>query len=82
MAPRPKAVPAWDDIRDPFTGEPFSFPVTVRAVIGRISVGEGEHAPHEAAFLLIARHDEPGVYEFPMANGGVCTVEVTHTDPE
>jgi hypothetical protein len=47
----------------------------VTCVIGRVEFGEGDHTPHEAAFLLIANHDAPGTYSFPAEREG--TIEVT-----
>jgi hypothetical protein len=47
----------------------------VTCTIGRVVFGEGELSPHEAAMLLIARHDAPGTYSFPSEQPG--TVEVT-----
>lgn len=66
----------------PFPDEPFSFAVTLRATIGFVEVSNDpadlDMPPHVAAFGLIARHDTPGTYEFPMANGDTCIVEVQH----
>ena len=46
----------------------------VTCVVGRVEIGEtGEHSAYEAAFLLIAKHDAPGTYNFPG-----CTLTVEH----
>lgn len=61
---------------------PMGFDVVVQAVIGHVDVqpfGEGE-SPHVAAFRLIAGHDTPGSYSFPMADGRVCRVEVEYAE--
>lgn len=42
--------------------------------------GNGEHGPHEAAFLLIARADMPGEYSFPHSSGGEITVSVEYPE--
>jgi len=53
----------------------------VTCVIGRVVIaGGGPHPPHVAAFMLIAEHDAPGTYTFPMANGNECRVTVVHDD--
>jgi hypothetical protein len=58
---------------------PDGFDVT--CVIGRVNLTEdGEHSPHEAAFLLIAAHDAPGTYTFPLRHGGDCRVTVEYPD--
>jgi hypothetical protein len=59
-----------------------SFLVTMRQVVGEIEVdpyGDGP-PPHVAAFQMIALHDTPGSYEFPMADGRVCSVEVAYVE--
>lgn len=58
-----------------------SFDVT--CVIGTVEVGEGEHTPGQAAFLLIAQHDAPGHYSFPGPHeGSVIRVTVEHEGME
>lgn len=66
-----------DHPSDPFR-EGFTFPVTVRAVIGEVTVSHDGRGvpPHVAAMTLIAQHDTEGCYEFPMADGRTCVVEV------
>lgn len=67
----------------PVQDGPFTFPVTVRSVIGEVEVdpyGDGP-TPHQAAFYLIASHDTPGTYEFPMRDGRMCCVEVSYVEP-
>lgn len=53
----------------------------VTCVIGRITFGDGDMNPHEAAFRLIAQHDAPGTYSFPLATGGTCNVTVEYDNP-
>jgi hypothetical protein len=56
---------------------PDHFDVT--SVIGRVVFdGTGDDTPHEAAFRIIARHDTPGEYTFPLPDGGTCRVAVTY----
>ena len=71
-----------------------SFDVCVRSVIGTVTLDEnGDHSPHEAAFLLIARHSldaldanvqsghpTQGDYSFLAANGETCNVFVSIGD--
>lgn len=79
MATRTTTEPKWPV--DPF-GEAYRFLVTVKSVVGEVVVDrEGTVTAHEAAFMMIARHDTEGDYEFPMANGATCLVHVEHTDP-
>lgn len=60
----------WRD--DPFGG----FDVT--CVIGHVSLDPAGATPaHVAAFSLIAEHDAPGSYRFPMADGRTCLVDVS-----
>ena len=57
-----------------------TFLVTMRAVVGEITIdpyGDGP-PPHVAAFEMIARNDTPGCYEFPMADGRTCRVDVDY----
>lgn len=57
------------------TVTPDGFDVT--QVIGRVVFDEaGDRSPHEAAFCVIARHDTPGDYTFPLPNGDTCHVSV------
>lgn len=52
-----------------------SFDVT--QTIGTVMLdGEGENTPHEAAFLLIARHGSDGTFHFPAETGGMVAVTV------
>lgn len=53
-----------------------SFDVT--CTIGTVFLGNGEESPHVAAFKLIAMHDTPGTYRFPMGNGGTVVVDVEY----
>lgn len=63
-------------------GEVVSFDVTVRAVIGTVETNVfGQRPPHVVAFELIAMHDTPGTYEFPMPDGRTCCVEVAYVEP-
>jgi hypothetical protein len=55
----------------------------ITCVIGHVDIdpyGEGEPA-HVVAFKLIAEHDSPGVYKFPMADGRTCVVGVDYALP-
>lgn len=64
--------------RNTMQDSPTGFDVT--CVIGRVEFDNtGEHTPHEAAFLLIAKHDAPGEYVFPNADGGTCRVSVDYS---
>jgi hypothetical protein len=56
------------------TGDGFR--VVVEHEVGRVTFGDGEHEPHEAAFLIIANAGVDGVFRFPGPAEGV-TVEVT-----
>lgn len=57
-----------------------SFDVT--SVIGTVHLTDGGSVrPHVAAFMLIAEQDAPGVFEFPMPDGGTCVVAVSYLDP-
>jgi len=75
----------FDTVEDthPSDPTPFTFPVTVRAVIGNVEVGEpGEGVPpHVAAMQLVAEHDTEGEYEFPMRDGRMCRVTVEWVEP-
>lgn len=56
----------------------------VTCVIGHVDIdpyGEGM-SPHEAAFLLIARHDTRGTFQFPMEDGRTMSVTVEYPDHE
>lgn len=59
--------------------EPPSFVVTVKSVIGRVTLdGSGELDPRAAAFVLIAKSGMLGEFEFPCEDGSgmeVITVE-------
>jgi len=50
----------------------------VTCVVGRVTLGEGEHTPEQAAFLLIADHGAPGTYSFPSEAPGTIRVTVEH----
>lgn len=53
----------------------------VVCTIGRVELGpDGEDSPHVAAFKLIAQHDAPGTFSFPMRDGGECAVTVEYSD--
>jgi hypothetical protein len=57
---------------------PRSFPVT--QVIGEVTIDrDSDLTAHEAAFLLIARHDTPGDFHFPLSDGRTCEVTVAYT---
>lgn len=71
--PGETALPEWMD--SGFDDEQ-TFDVT--CVIGSVKIGAGTMSPHVAAFALIAEHDAPGRYSFPMAHGGMCHVTVEH----
>lgn len=61
-----------------------TFCVVMRQTVGEVTVdpyGEGP-PPHVAAFGLIAMHDTPGEYEFPMADGRTCHVSVAYVAEE
>ena len=62
-------------LREEFDG----FDVT--CIIGRVEPGNGDLRPHEAAMLLIARHDAEGQYSFPMSLGGTQHVTVEFEAP-
>jgi hypothetical protein len=72
------------DTYQPETSQPAdTFDVT--CVIGKVVIGwESSETvittPYEAAMLLIARHDAPGVYTFPMPSGGVTQITVEYFD--
>lgn len=77
MTTRGKAIPT--ETRDGFPASPESFDVT--CVIGTVDFREtGEFSPHEAAFLLIARHDTRGTFKFPMWDGREMSVTVDYPD--
>ena len=72
---RPQTGPDYDPLlRDPDTGGVTGFDVT--CVVGRVEFGNGDVAPHVAAFQIIASHDAEGTYTFPMADGRTCVVSV------
>lgn len=53
----------------------------VTCVIGRVEFdATGDLSPHEAAFLLIARHDTRGTFCFPMEDGRTMSVTVDYPD--
>jgi hypothetical protein len=60
------------------------FPVIMRAVIGEVTVDHRHDGPpaHVVAFEMIARNDTPGSYEFPMADGRTCHVDVAYEGPD
>jgi hypothetical protein len=67
----------WRETQDTF-GE-FDFDVT--CVLGSVHVQPGEGpSPHVAAFSMIAEHDVPGTYSFPMSNGQTCVVSYSYED--
>lgn len=62
---------------DAHSGQPLSFEVT--CVLGRVDlVGDGERGAHEAAFALVAQHDTPGDYTFPLGDGRTCRLSVAY----
>lgn len=67
-------------MRKPSRKPAGSFDVT--CVIGTVELdgGVGGLSPHEAAFLLIAQHDAPGTYQFPMPDGRTMAVTVDHEE--
>lgn len=70
----------WSD-NYPVTNYPNGFDVT--CVIGRVELdGNGDFTPHEAAFLMIARHDARGTFNFPMQDGRTMSVTVDYPDYE
>jgi hypothetical protein len=48
----------------------------VTCLIGRVSFGEGDMTPVEAAMRLIGRHNAEGEYSFPHEDGGTTHVTV------
>lgn len=73
-------VDEWTEPTDPYRD---GFDVVVRSVVGHVSLnGEGELTPHEAAFLLIARWDMRGHFEFPMRDGRTMSVSVDYPEDE
>jgi len=66
---------AWEDDRF------GSFDIT--CVIGTVEYernGDGRPA-HVAAFEMVAMHDTPGRFSWPMPHGGTCHVTVEHEMP-
>lgn len=58
----------------------YGFDVT--CVIGRVDLTEkGDVPANVAAFMLIASHDAPGHYSFPMPMGGKVNVAVDYEYP-
>lgn len=73
-------MPAPASKRRPHPGLHAGFDVV--CTIGRVELGEdGEDSPHVAAFKLIAQHDTPGTFTFPMSDGGECAVTVEYSEP-
>lgn len=53
----------------------------VTAVIGRVEFDAlSDLSPHEAAFMLIAKHDARGTFNFPMEDGRTMSVTVDYPD--
>lgn len=52
----------------------------VTCVIGRVDYDGGNMSPVVAAFHLIAEHEAPGLYTFPLRDGGTMSVEVKYHD--
>lgn len=52
----------------------------VTCTIGRVTFGDGEHTPYQAAFLLIAEHGAEGTFLFPAEQGGMVEVTVANTN--
>jgi len=51
--------------------------------IGEVTVSDdGPMTTHQAAYALIANHDTPGTYEFPMSSGAICEVTVVYREPQ
>lgn len=64
---------------DTYADEPQFDSFDVTCVVGTVMLdGSGEDPPHVAAFKLIALHDTPGEYVFPLAPGGKCRVTVAY----
>lgn len=70
-----------EKVRTRRKGEPEPFTFDVTCVVGTVTVGDGEHAPHVVAMQLIAEHDAEGTYTFPMPDGRVQRVTVEFTNP-
>lgn len=53
----------------------------VTCVVGHVEFDStGDLTPHEAAFLVIARHDNRGTFQFPMLDGRTMSVTVDYPD--
>jgi hypothetical protein len=70
---------------DPDTGNLLADRFDVTCVIGSVVISDQNvettvTTPYEAAMLLIARHDAPGQYNFPMPSGGVTRITVEYFD--
>lgn len=66
---------------DEITDQP-TFDVVVQAVIGKVVIDpQGSMSAHVAAFSIIAEHDTPGLYSFPLPDGRTCQVEVAYVQP-
>lgn len=76
--PLGKKLPNTDSQFDPIS---HSFDVT--CVIGTVELNRDSNlTAHEAAFLLIARHDARGEFQFPMYDGRIMSVTVDYPDNE
>lgn len=63
-----------DPQRGRFNDGFIGFDVTVRRPIGRVILGDDqEELPEVAAFKMIARYGEDGVFEFPGPHEGIFT---------
>lgn len=60
------------------------FDVVVLNKVGTVYLdGDSNQTPHEAAFQLIARHDQDGTYRFPSPDGvNYIQVAVTTVGPD
>jgi hypothetical protein len=60
-----------------------SFEVTRRVAVATIEIGHGgDLTPHEAAFLAVAKADEPGVYEWQWPDASECMRVTVHADSD
>jgi len=53
---------------------PDGFDVT--CVVGRVTFGQGDMTPHEAALRVIGAHGAEGTFTFPHEDGRTVTVTV------
>lgn len=55
------------------------FDVVVERVVGTVTFGDGPLSPYQAAFEVIAKSGEEGVFKFPgEPDGSIVTVTVDH----